>query len=98
VEISLTDLLHVGGASLIVIIIVQVIKTAWSALDTVRWGPLVSMLIGLVVVIGANVFAIADVRLDWGTAILTGILAGATASGLYDAGRGLTVGLGNGEG
>ena len=87
--LGIQDVLTVAGATVVILILVGALKAAWPAFDSARFGALVSIAFGILLVALANATAIAEVRLDWGTAILTGILAGASASGLYDAGTGV---------
>lgn len=82
------DVLTVGGASLIVVILVGAIKSAVVTFDSGRFGAILAIALGIVVVAVVNATAVTTLRLDWGTALITGILAGASAAGLYDAGRG----------
>lgn len=86
-ELSIKDLLTVGGATVMVVLLMAVIGKALT-FDTARFGALVDIVLGVGVVALANVSAVAGVKLGWGEAVLTGILAGAAASGLYDAGKG----------
>lgn len=85
---QITDVLTVSGAAVIVLILVGAIKSAFTSFDASRFGALVSIILGIVIVALANATSVV-VHLDWGTAIITGILAGASASGLYDAGLGI---------
>jgi len=84
-DISIQSLLTVGGATALVLILTQVLKGPLPIPE--RYGSLLAIGLGIVVVALANWSAIADVRLGWGEAILTGILAGASATGLYEAGK-----------
>jgi len=94
-ELSIQDLLTVGGSTVLVVLLMAVISKAIT-FDTARFGALVDIVLGVIVVALANVSAVADVKLGWGEAILTGVLAGAAASGLYDAGKGAMRGGGGG--
>jgi hypothetical protein len=89
VTISLQDVLTVGGATAIVLILIQVAKAALKNFDWSRFGALTAIVLGIVVVGLANASAIAEVRLGWGEAVLTGLLAGAAATGLYETGKGV---------
>jgi hypothetical protein len=89
VELGLKDVLTVAGATIVVVILTGAVKTAIPNFDSARFGALLAIGFGVAIVAGANATALADVRLDWASAALTGILAGASASGLYDAGKGL---------
>lgn len=84
---SIQDLLSVGGATGLIIILMTVITKAIH-FDTARFGALIDIGLGVAIVAGANAAAVAGVKLAWAEAILTGVLAGAAASGLYDAGKG----------
>lgn len=90
--LGIQDILTVAGATVIVLILVGVIKSALPNFDSARFGAALAIGLGILIVAGANYFVIAEVRLDWGSAILTGILAGASAAGVYDAGKGLSRG------
>lgn len=84
---ELTELLTAAGAASIVIILLQVIKPALDLADATwrRLGALIAITAGVLVTSGANVaLAFPQHPIE---AILTGVLAGASASGLYDAGR-----------
>lgn len=75
---QLGDLLTIGGASVIVSLLVQLVKPLLPA----RLVPLMALAIGVLIVglaAVANVYAQAA-----GQAVLTGILAGAGAIGLYE--------------
>lgn len=88
-ELSVQDVLTVAGAAVVVLILTGVIKTALPNFDSARFGAALAVGLGIVIVAGANATALAEVRLGWGEAVLTGILAGASAAGIYDAGKGL---------
>ena len=76
-----------AGASILVGILVEVVKRtfAWADATTARFGPLVSIGIGIVVV---EVLLLAQGQLSDAATIaagaVTGLLAGASAAGLYD--------------
>lgn len=78
---ELSDLLTLGGASIIVVIVTEVIKRAanLSAEANARFGPLLAVFVGVV----ACVAAAASTASDLGQAALTGLLAGASAAGIY---------------
>jgi len=78
---SVEELLTLGGATIVVTIVVEVIKRAlaMSEAAVTRFGPLLAVGVGVLVVTAAA-FA-QGARLD--AAILTGLLAGAAASGIY---------------
>lgn len=67
----------------IVLILVQAIKKA--ELVENRWLPFVALSIGLII---GTIFAMLDQPMSW-EHIVRGFLYGATASGLYDAGKSL---------
>lgn len=92
-ELTVQDVLTITGATTLVLISVGVVKRSWANFDSQRWGALLSILFGLLYVIGANALSVAEVRLEWAQAILTGILAGAAASGVYDAATGTVQGF-----
>jgi hypothetical protein len=78
---EVTDLLTLSGAAIIVTIVVEVVKRAAALTEAqvTRFGPLLAIVIGIAATVGASVAKSAP--LD--AAILTGLLAGATASGVY---------------
>jgi hypothetical protein len=82
-----SDLLTLGGAAAVVTIAVEVIKraTAMSDAAITRFGPLLSVGLGIAFVCGAALAKGAP--LD--EAILTGLLAGAAASGIYSFAKGV---------
>jgi hypothetical protein len=84
-DISIQSLLTVGGATALVLILTQILKGPLPIPE--RYASVLAIALGIVVVGLANVSAVADVRLGWGEAILTGILAGASATGLYEVGK-----------
>lgn len=83
---TVADLLTLGGAAAIVTIIVEVIKRAAALNDAqiARFGPLMSVVVGMVVTIGAAFAQSAP----YDEAVLTGLLAGAAASGIYSFAKG----------
>lgn len=83
---ELPELLTQAGAAAFVIIVLQVLKPALGLAQETwqRFGALVSVAIGIATVNAANLAAAAPLSLV--EASLTGILAGAAASGLYQAG------------
>ena len=89
-ELTLQDLLTTGGATALVLILTAVLKRTWPNFNSDRFGAITAIVLGIAIVALANAGTIVEVRLGWGEAVLTGLLAGAAASGLYDAGRGLT--------
>ena len=81
-DLATTDLLTVAGATVVVSIIVGVVLRALnlSPESKDRFGPLIAIGIGVVVVGAAALYSGADI----GQALLTGLLAGSAAMGLYD--------------
>jgi hypothetical protein len=80
-----TEVLTIGGASVITVILSEAIKKALrlSEANTDRFGLLLALAIGIGTVTVFNLLAIANTSVPWGTAILVGILAGASAAGIY---------------
>ena len=78
---EVADLLTLGGAAIIVTIVVEVVKRtlAMTEAQITRFGPLLAIVIGIAATVGASIAQ--NAPLD--AAILTGLLAGATASGVY---------------
>ena len=76
------DLLTLGGAAILITIIFKVVELAigLTGEQKARFGPLISVGLGIVLVVGASVSLGQDIIAGF----ITGILAGATASGLYD--------------
>lgn len=83
---ELPELLTVGGASAIVLILIQVIKPALGLADEAwrRFGALIAIGLGVVIASAGNVALM--VPMHPVEAGLVGLLAGAAASGLYQAG------------
>ncbi len=78
-----SDLLTVVGLAVVVGILVEVIKRAWQPPEETikRFGPLLALLVALAVGVPAAVYLSANPV----QAVLTAVLAGASASGLYDS-------------
>lgn len=78
---TVTDLLTLGGATAVVVIVVEVIKraAAMSEAQVARFGPLMSIGVGIVACVAAGLAKGAPID----EAALTGLLAGAAASGVY---------------
>lgn len=87
-DLSIQDLLTVGGASAAVIVLMTLLKQVWTSFNSVRFGALAAVVLGVVLVSLANVATLVDVRLGWGEAIWTGFLAGTSASGIYSTIKG----------
>ena len=81
------DVLTIGGASIITVILVEAVKRAlgWEKRPDLsdRFGLLLSLAIGVGTVQVFNWLAVADLRVDVATALLVGLLAGASAAGIY---------------
>ena len=77
-----SDLLTLGGAAVLVTIVFKVIELAigLSGPAKDRFGPLLAVAIGVALVTAASLSLGADVL----QGAITGVLAGALASGLYD--------------
>ena len=78
---TVTDLLTLGGATAVVVIVVEVIKRAAALTEAqvARFGPLLSIGAGVVIVGAAAIAKAAPID----EALLTGLLAGASAAGIY---------------
>ena len=78
---EVSELLTLGGAVVVVTIIVEVVKRAlaMSEEQITRFGPFLAIVVGVATTLGAAVAQAAP--LD--AAVLTGLLAGASASGIY---------------
>lgn len=76
-----------AGATILVGLIVEAIKRAlaWGQAQVDRFGPLFSMAVGIIVVLLLTAATTAVTLEVLAAGIVTGILAGAAASGLYDA-------------
>lgn len=79
---AINELLTLGGAAIIVTIVVEVIKRALAMSEAAitRFGPLLAVVVGIVT---AGLAAVSLPGSDISSAILTGLLAGASASGIY---------------
>ena len=79
---QLSDLLTVGGLTVVVAIVVEVIKRAAAMTDAAieRFGPLMAVVVGVIVGGGVALYQAQDVA----QAVLVGLLAGASAMGLSD--------------
>jgi|WetSurMetagenome_2_1015567.scaffolds.fasta_scaffold03982_4 hypothetical protein len=83
---QVSDVLTLGGATILVTIAVEVVKRtlAMTEAQTARFGPLMSIGFGVLFVVGAAWSQTADIP----NALLTGLLAGAAASGIYGYAKG----------
>lgn len=81
-ELAPSDVLTIGGASVVVNIVVAVTLKALAFTDAAkdRWGAIVACAEGIAIVGGFAAYQHAP--LD--AAVLTGLLAGATSIGIYD--------------
>lgn len=76
-------LLTAAGASAFVLLLLQVLwKTAGDTIDKDRFGPIISIVTGVIVVVVAS-FVTGN---DPAQGVLTGITAGFVAMGLHDLG------------
>ena len=78
---EVNELLTLAGAAIVVTILTEVIKRALALTEeaVTRFGPLISVVLGVAVTVGAGITQGADLV----SAALTGLLAGASASGIY---------------
>lgn len=84
-----------GGASVLVVILMEALKRAlaWGATQVDRFGAILAIGMGVVIVVLATAAQGAITGADdTATAVIQGILAGAAASGLYDGGMTLLSG------
>ena len=81
-----SELLTVGGAAALVIMLTGLVKRTFPAFDSERFGPIVATGFGIAIVLLANWATVGDLHLDFGPALFTGALAGLSAAGLYDVG------------
>lgn len=86
------DLLTQAGLAAFVLLLVGVIKKAAPVIDMDRWGAILAMGVGVAVALAANFASVGDVHLSVAEAVFLGIMGGAAAAGLYDAGTGVTNG------
>jgi hypothetical protein len=77
----ISDLLTIGGSMVIVTIFTEVVKRtiAMSEAQVTRFGPLLAIVLGIATSVAAALAPVGDVP----AAALTGLLAGAGASGIY---------------
>ena len=64
-------------------ILLEVVKQAMGGINE-RYLPLVSMLIGIAVAVVANFIPELELNISWLGLIVAGVIAGLSASGLYD--------------
>ena len=79
-ELTLQSCLTVAGAAVVVAIIVQLVKQ-WVA---ERFVPLLAVAVGVGLVLGASAILGNTTAEQLGNGALTGLLAGASAIGIYD--------------
>lgn len=79
-----TQLLTVGGASALVVMLLALLKTTMPSFNSDQFGPITAVALGIGVVLLANFADVGDLALEVGPAIFTGLLAGLSAAGLYD--------------
>lgn len=85
------DLLTQTGLAAFVLLMVGVVKKTFPAFDSGRFGALLAIGIGVAGALAANFAAVAGTaQLSVVEAVFLGILGGAAASGLYDAGTDTT--------
>lgn len=82
------DLLTTTGLAAFCLLVVGVVKTTLPAFDSARFGALLSIGIGIASALAANAASVADVQMSIPEAVFLGVIAGATASGVYDAASG----------
>lgn len=83
------DLLTQAGLAAFVLLMVGVVKRTAPSFDSARFGAILAMGIGVAGALAANATSIGDVHLSVAEAVFLGLMAGAAASGLYDAGTGV---------
>ena len=80
-SLSPGDLLTLGGATIVVSLIVEVLLRALGpSFDATRFGPLLALLIGVIVVGAVSALEGADIV----AGIITGLLAGGSAMGVQN--------------
>lgn len=84
---SLEALLTVAGNAPVVIVLVEAVKLALglSPASVERFGPLLAIVVGIVVAEFAAL-ALGQSGRDLSRAVLTGLVSGATAMGIYNIG------------
>lgn len=85
---TLDQAISLGGATILVGILVETLKRtlAWGQAQVDRFGPLVAILVGiLVVVLLTTATDGITTPAAFAAAIVTGVIAGASAAGLYQA-------------
>lgn len=88
---TLEILLTIAGAAPVVVILNAVLlKALGPTFDRDRFGPLLALGLGVIVVLAADFALGLTARSNIGQGLLTGVYAGASAIGLYDTIRGFT--------
>jgi len=83
----------VAGAAMVTAIIVEVIvRAAGNSFSVDRFGPLLAILVGIAVTVFATATLGIGTSLTYGQAVLTGLIAGASAMGIHDVGSGTIAG------
>ena len=80
------DVLTFGGASAVVVVLLQAIKAVWQPSPEAigRYGPVLAIAVGVLVVV---LFALVTPGAVIASAILTGLFAGAAAGGIYSVAK-----------
>ena len=92
-EPSLESLLTIAGVAPVVTILNSaLLKALGNGFDRDRFGPLFSLVLGIVVTLLAAMALGLTASTNIGQGILTGLLAGASAIGLYETAKGSVMG------
>lgn len=86
------DLLTVAGLAVATTLVTQIITHAWSSFDTQRFGPLLAVGVALLLAIPASLYLGSDPF----QAVLTALIAGSSAAGIYDVSKTTYVNVRNG--
>lgn len=90
---SLESLLTIAGAAPVVTILnAALIKAFGSGFNRDRFGPLLALALGVVVTLLAAAALGLTASTNIGQGVLTGIIAGASAIGLYETAKGSVLG------
>lgn len=90
---TLTYVTTVAGCAAVTAIIVEVIiRAAGAGFSVDRFGPLLALGIGILVAVLATAALGIGTSQTFGQAVLTGLLAGASAMGLHDIASGTIAG------
>lgn len=79
-DMATQDLLTVAGLGVATSLIVSVITRAAPSIDTQRFGPLLALGVALLIAVPTAIYLGADPI----QALLTALIAGTSASGIYD--------------